>query len=343
MKKIVRLVMLILLAFATRFAEAQSVLPVQGAAPNYYVTYKVQPKESLSSIGRLFGTSVGDIMRINGMNTKSKLAVGEKIKIPLTAANVKQSQSSDAISLVHTVVKGDNLYRMSQHFYKVPVDLLKQWNNTGDKPLEIGQQIIIGYLQPSGKVSLDETVAETTPPTSTKQPAIKEKDVQTAAQPVNEVHENTAAGTENIASPTIDSNNTTQKQPDLPATKETAPVVKQPAIDLSNVSEEGYFTTFFGKEVEGRDLKTSSGSAMTFKTASGWADKKYYILMNDVPPGSIVKISSSNTSKTVYAKVLWALGTMKENDGLTYRISNSAASALGISDAKFDLQVVYYE
>ncbi len=80
---------------------------------------------------------------------------------------------------------------------------------------------------------------------------------------------------------------------------------------------------------------------MTFKSASGWADKKYYILMNDVPTGSIVKIS--NGKNELYAKVLWNLGDMKQNDGLSFRISTPAAAALGITDEKFDLKVSYYE
>ena len=80
---------------------------------------------------------------------------------------------------------------------------------------------------------------------------------------------------------------------------------------------------------------------MTFKSASGWADKKYYILMNDAPTGSIVKIKSGKSE--LYAKVLWGLGEMKENDGLSFRISTATAAALGITDQKFDLKVSYYE
>ena len=64
--------------------------------------------------------------------------------------------------------------------------------------------------------------------------------------------------------------------------------------------------------------------------------------MNNIPPGSIVKITTAD-NKSVYAKVLWSLGEMKENEGLNYRISSAAASVLGISDAKFNLTVSFYE
>ena len=80
---------------------------------------------------------------------------------------------------------------------------------------------------------------------------------------------------------------------------------------------------------------------MTFKSASGWADKKFYILMNDAPPGSIVKVRNGNN--VVYAKVLWSLGTQKENEGLDFRISTASAAALNISDEKFNVAVTYFQ
>lgn len=62
--------------------------------------------------------------------------------------------------------------------------------------------------------------------------------------------------------------------------------------------------------------------------------------MNDLEPGRVVKVQ--NGDKTIYAKVLWNLGTGKENQGLTYRISDAAAQALGVNGDKFTLSVTYY-
>lgn len=345
MKKMLTCLLLyVLFACITGEASAQSMLPVQGKAPNYFITYKIQPKETLSGIGRTFGVSVGDIMRANGMHTNSKLLIGEDIKIPLNAKNVKQSKDGDAIALVHVVQKGETLYRISVSHNKVPVDLLKQWNNLGDNPIEIGQDIIIGYLQPNGNVNLPVIATESPRKPQPKKEVVKEDGKNIDSSP--------SAAPADTQKQTIPAPDTAKVQEQQPATTpppvetkpEEKPVVKpatKTTIDLSNVSGEGYFAPMFGKDVEGRDLRSATGTAGTFKTASGWADKKYYILMNDIPPGSIVKVSSGD--KAIYAKVLWGMGTMKENEGLNYRISNAAASALGISDTKFDIVVVYYE
>lgn len=344
MKKMLKcLLFCVLFACITGEASAQSMLPVQGKAPNYFITYKIQPKETLSGIGKTFGVSVGDIMRANGMHTNSKLLVGEDIKIPLNAKNVKQSKDGDAIALVHVVQKGETLYRISLSHNKVPVDLLKQWNNLGDSPIEIGQDIIIGYLQPNGNVNLPVIATESPRKPQPKKEVVKEE--------VKNIDNSPTAPPANTQKETITTPDTTAKpveqQPVTTVPAETKPEEKpsvNPApktIDLSNVGAEGYFAPMFGKDVEGRDLRSATGTTGTFKTASGWADKKYYILMNDIPPGSIVKVS--NGDKAIYAKVLWGMGTMKENEGLNYRISNAAASALGISESKFDIVVVYYE
>ena len=55
-------------------------------------------------------------------------------------------------------------------------------------------------------------------------------------------------------------------------------------------------------------MKNVSGISKTFKTASGWTDGKYYILANDIEPGTIVKVTADNGS-AVYAKVfgIWVI------------------------------------
>jgi hypothetical protein len=63
-------------------------------------------------------------------------------------------------------------------------------------------------------------------------------------------------------------------------------------------------------------------------------DGKYYILANDIEPGTIVKITADN-GNSVYAKVLWNMGDMKENAGINFRISNATAAALHENNDSF--------
>jgi hypothetical protein len=63
--------------------------------------------------------------------------------------------------------------------------------------------------------------------------------------------------------------------------------------------------------------------------------------MNNVPVGTIVKITYTSTNKSVFAKVLGQLPDMRESVGLTVRLSDAAAAELGAEMGKFYVDVAY--
>ena len=108
-------------------------------------------------------------------------------------------------------------------------------------------------------------------------------------------------------------------------------------------SEQGYFKNAFElqtkKDAPSRDATVTSG---IFKTNSGWQDGKYYMLIDDVATGTIVKVINPVNNKAIYAKVLGEMKGIRQNEGLDIRISNAAASSLGITDTeKFIVRVNY--
>ena len=131
------------------------------------------------------------------------------------------------------------------------------------------------------------------------------------------------------------------------ATDKSVPLSQQETKPVSNTSttetntnpghyKGGYFRTFY------KDAGNSStGNAGVFRSTSGWNDGKYYALMNNVPVGTIVKVTFPSTNKTVYAKVLGQLPEMKESNGLSLRLSDAAASELGVAINKFYVDVKY--
>lgn len=302
--------------------SAQNKIYLEGTTPNLFVMYEIHSGETLSSISKQFGTEVGVVMRLNGMNNTSKLVFGEKIKVPVNSKSIQQTVQASKLNtaFVHVAQQGESLYRISLNHNKAPIDLLKKWNNLTDNTISLGQEIIVGYGNFNVVVS---TTPITNPILNTTKPEVHQKPIEETNKPAVVVTPPTSVDTP----------------------EQDKPIVKIPTVedktDYSSVSDQGFFKTQFGKNVEGRSLQTRAGTAMTFKTASGWTDKKYYILMNDVPPGSIVKIARG--SKIIYAKVLWNMGSIKENEGLDFRINSAAASMLSIAENKFPLEVTLYE
>jgi LysM repeat protein len=318
----------VILACSLQLASAQS----------NYITHILKEGESLSALAQQYHTSVGDIMRINGMHADSKLVYGSKIKIPSTQKQAEAAKkSSSAVSntpsvttshteITHIVAKGETLYSISKK-YGITVEQIKAWNNLTDESAKVGTLLIINEhgvnklasksAQKQKTVAIAEVQKETVATPVIKEPVIEDKPDSKPA----------TAGyiTDNI-------------QPAMQAVN----TISTPVADAANVTAytgEGFFASQF-KDKKRKDRQNVSGISKTFKTASGWADGKYYILANDIEPGTIVKITTDN-GNSVYAKVLWNMGDMKENAGINFRVSNATAAALHESNDSFNLSVSF--
>src|SRR4051795_13273638 len=63
-----------------------------------YILHTIAKGETLSVLAKKYHISVGDIMRLNGMNSKSHLTIGEKIKIPSASAKTQSSAGTETSS-----------------------------------------------------------------------------------------------------------------------------------------------------------------------------------------------------------------------------------------------------
>jgi hypothetical protein len=104
-----------------------------------------------------------------------------------------------------------------------------------------------------------------------------------------------------------------------------------------------FFETAFLEQVQktptSQDLKVFSS---VFKTNSGWSDGKHYVLIDNLLPGTIVKLINPINRQAVYAKVLGEMPRIKQNEGLDIRISDAAVEKLGLTGTeRFSLQLIY--
>ena len=105
-----------------------------------------------------------------------------------------------------------------------------------------------------------------------------------------------------------------------------------------NEIEEGYFAGMFSKQKKIASFETLEGTASVFKSVSGWEDKKFYLLTNELPIGTIVRITTSDL-KSICAKVISALPDV--SNSIQYRLSDAAAAILGITNKTFKISVTY--
>ena len=115
-------------------------------------------------------------------------------------------------------------------------------------------------------------------------------------------------------------------------------VQKTNLVQVSTASNEGYFASFFSNQKKAATFQTLNGTAAVFKSMSGWQDNKFYILTNELPVGTIVRITTSDF-KSICAKVINALPEV--GNAIQYRLNDAAAAILGVTNKTFQVSVTY--
>jgi hypothetical protein len=115
-------------------------------------------------------------------------------------------------------------------------------------------------------------------------------------------------------------------------------VQKTNLVQVSTTVNEGYFASFFSNQKKAATFQTLNGTAAVFKSMSGWKDNKFYILTNELPVGTIVRITTSDL-KSICAKVINALPEV--GNAIQYRLNDAAAAILGVTNKTFQVSVTY--
>jgi LysM repeat protein len=316
-------------------------LMAEGVSPNLYVNHTVAPKENYYSIGRLYNASPKDqIAPFNSLQMEKGLSPGQVIKVPLAANNFSQDGVAAAdealVPVHHTVQEKEGLYRISVNHNKVPVETIKKWNNISGESVSNGTRLIIGYLKVKKDLSALAGMATN--------PAVVGNTEKPKTDPVKPVVK-PDAGTESLPPvknpekekiPVVEF---PKKDPPKPVLVKNDPVVPVETKGTGLNFNGGYFKSVF-ENANGEAVK-ETGAGNVFKSSSGWSDGKYYCLHNNAQPGTIIKVTSNTTGKSIYAKVLDAVPDIKQNNGLLIRISNAAAEELGVGENKFDCTLSY--
>ena len=349
-------------------------LVVKPGSKGFFLEHKVAAKEGLFPIGRMYNVHPRHIANFNGIDFNKGLGIGQKVNIPLTDTNFKQNVNKGVP--VYYVTEKESLANISVKS-KAQIGDLRGWNSLTADNVPAGTKLIIGFLITN---EMQDKVVTVTPKAVVVEESVSNVKKQEASEnkpPVNEPKKDVVAE-ESVSN--VKKAEELKKQTDEPKKdiaknepivnkepeikkeepkkepeikKEEPPVAKEkakknepgttPKDGLWDDAGAGYFKNNFYQQVKASPLKKEQTvTSSIFKTTSGWQDGKYYLLINGVEPGTIVKITNPSNSKTVYAKVLYAMDKIRENQGVDMRISDAAASSLAVSETdKFILKVNY--
>lgn len=301
--------------FAASVVSAQKAdLMVKSSDKGLYLEHKVKSKESFFSIGRLYNCNPKSLATFNNLDMKKGLQIDQKIKIPLTDSNFTQ-QGNKGTPVYYKTGDKEGLMTVSQKHNDVLLADLRRWNNLSTDEVKKDSRLIIGFLQ------------------SKEMPAITITNKLPKEEPVVKVADKPVAPMEVKPEEKVP-----LKSMEKPEEKVAVKIERNPvSTDL------GYFKADFEQQIKTAPVsKNETVTSGVFKTTSGWQDAKYYLLIDKVSPGTIIKLVNPTNKKIVYAKVLGEMSGIRQNEGLTVRISNAAASALEITEEdKFILMINY--
>ena len=324
-----RLMVLFFMVITGSSLFAQKTLQIKGSGSNLFLEHTVAPKETLYSVGRLYNVSPKELAAYNQLQIETGLTINQNIKIPLLNNNFSQTEKKSAgevlLPVYHTVGPKETLYRLGVNFNKVPLASLKKWNHLQSDAVSEGSQMIVGYLKvDKGQSALaNENTALITDVVVT--PKVEERSMDTPAPAVREP--------EQVSAQNKPSNVVQTGEPKSVVTT----VNTKSTVNFSG----GIFKGLYEEQSQSKSPVNTNASVGVFKSTSGWQDGKYYCFSNAAAPGTVLKVTSNASGKSVYAKVLDAIPDIKQNSGLSLVLSNAAAEELGNAESKFDCMVSF--
>ncbi|MES2649794.1 MAG: LysM peptidoglycan-binding domain-containing protein [Bacteroidota bacterium] len=278
-----------------------------------YVNYNVEKSEGLNAIASKYGIGNAMLLQANNLPPSVVLQQGQIIKIPIATIIKQTCNGANCIPVFYVVQQSEGLYRIGKNHGDIKPAHLTLLNKLNSEVVSKGQQLLVGYIVFNGDYTKQPKADITADDNTDKEVGLIKKDsvIEIAAAPI-------------INQPTV-SNNSKFKTPK-----------KDPADTLLlTYNGEGFFKPNYLPGTQ--EILVM---AAPFKSESGWADGKFYILTDSVPAGTVVKLINPMTNIFIYAKTLGGLPQVKGNNAVKLRLSNAGAVALGLRfEEQFELML----
>lgn len=118
--------------------------------------------QTLFSLAKFYGMNVEELYPYNPELQRTSVPIGTKVRIPIPNRAIVRFKTADFkrwkfASLHYVVQKGDNMFRIAQVHFKMPVDSLMKMNGLSTQSVSPGQKLFVGWLSTSGVSEQDRT------------------------------------------------------------------------------------------------------------------------------------------------------------------------------------------
>ena len=294
-------------SFSTEVAKDSVGLKKEGGKS--YVLFKVEPKQTLFSIVKRYGSSVAEF-RVANPGVSESVNVGQTIKIPYKGISVASvpvapkynpttppvtapiTSPVESVKMVsHVVEGGQGLYTVATK-YKVTMADLRKWNNLTTDQLAAGQVLIVDASEYERAKKLGDLPA--------KGEVVKIEDTNLG---------NNKGGSVVVQKP-----------------------VEEPVSgDVKTSSETSKTASGYRKTVE-----TGLAELIDVEDKSG----KYLALHRSAPVGTLVNVKNTSNGQSIWVKVIGKLPDIG-SDRVIIKLSPRAFEKLNPSDKRIRAEISY--
>ncbi len=117
--------------------------------------HRLAPKQTVFSMAKFYGLSLPELYLYNPELEQRDPSVGEGVRVPIPNRAIKRyfneaTENGAYVPVYYVVKKGDTMYRISKHYFKMPADTIRQRNRLFSDDLRTGQLLHVGWMNVRG-------------------------------------------------------------------------------------------------------------------------------------------------------------------------------------------------
>tara|TARA_B110000285_G_C14992531_1_gene547070 strand:- start:104 stop:982 length:879 start_codon:yes stop_codon:yes gene_type:complete len=131
-----------------------SIKVTTGLHNSKFLNHTVKQGQTLFSISRYYGLDMMDIINYNPLLSEG-VKLGQTLKVPIANTDIKWQQGKHfikwrMIEVVYIVKPKDTVFKIAKTYFKMPIDSFRMINNKTHDTLEIGDKVIVGWIDIDG-------------------------------------------------------------------------------------------------------------------------------------------------------------------------------------------------
>ena len=159
----IRLILTLLMAYLavndllsqSYLSTRDSVFLVVNEFQEKLITHRIEPKQTVYSLGKFYGLKVSEVYYYNPEIDGKDPKVGQIVKIPIPNKAIVRERDAkfrlrNNIPLYYRVQKGEGVKKIAEGSFNMSTDTLKKRNKIKGKDVKVGQVLQIGWISANG-------------------------------------------------------------------------------------------------------------------------------------------------------------------------------------------------